>query len=109
MHISNNTPNTAVQVRKACKKYGQNTVLHELDMTVPVGSTYALLGSSGCGKTTLLSTLVGLRKLSGGIVQLFGQDVSKTDITLVGYMPQVSSQTHLPSQHICLVQVMTLF
>ncbi|VEG29730.1 ABC transporter ATP-binding protein [Actinomyces howellii] len=37
---------------------GRRTVLHEVDLTVPQGSSVALLGRSGCGKTTLLKALL---------------------------------------------------
>lgn len=34
--------------------------------------SYSLLGSSGCGKTTILSCIVGLRKIDGGKIYVFG-------------------------------------
>ncbi len=39
-------------------------------------------------KTTLLSSIVGLKKFGSGSIQLFGQNVSQVDRTLIGYMPQ---------------------
>uniref|UniRef100_A0A336JYC8 CSON007168 protein n=1 Tax=Culicoides sonorensis TaxID=179676 RepID=A0A336JYC8_CULSO len=53
----------AVSVRHAFKSYGgkskRNQVLSNLNMTVAKGTIYGLLGASGCGKTTLLSCIVG--------------------------------------------------
>ncbi|ATR22783.1 Alkanesulfonates transport ATP-binding protein [Roseomonas mucosa] len=50
----------AVSVRGLTRRFGQNTVLHGLDIELEPGSFTALLGRSGSGKTTLLRTLAGL-------------------------------------------------
>ncbi|TGZ50120.1 ABC transporter G family member 20 [Temnothorax longispinosus] len=86
----------AVCVRRAFKKYGSkknpNVILDGLNMTVPKGTIYGLLGASGCGKTTLLSCIVGRRRLdSGEIWVLGGRPGSKGSGVpgpRVGYMPQ---------------------
>ena len=55
--------------------------------------SYCLLGASGCGKTTLLSTIVGLKKMDKGIVSIFGGIPEDRNIRIsgkrIGYMPQV--------------------
>ncbi|XP_069695762.1 ABC transporter G family member 23-like isoform X2 [Periplaneta americana] len=86
----------AVCVRRAYKHYGASknplVVLDGLNMTVPKGSIYGLLGASGCGKTTLLSCIVGRRRLnSGDIWVLGGRPGSKGSGVpgpRIGYMPQ---------------------
>ena len=56
---------------------------------------YALLGASGCGKTTVLSSIIGLKKLDEGSLSVFGGVPGKTCYGIpgrrVGYMPQVST------------------
>ncbi|MGV9393963.1 ATP-binding cassette domain-containing protein, partial [Streptomyces olivaceus] len=42
------------------KIYGSFTAVHPLDLTVEQGSFFALLGASGCGKTTTLRMIAGL-------------------------------------------------
>jgi ABC-type multidrug transport system ATPase subunit len=83
---------SAVYVENACKSYGKKQILKDLRMLVPKGSIYGLLGASGCGKTTLLSCIVGRRKLnSGGIWVLGGEpgtEGSGVPGPKVGYMPQ---------------------
>ncbi|XP_012220208.1 ABC transporter G family member 20 [Linepithema humile] len=86
----------AVCVRRAFKKYGSksnpNVILDGLNMTVPKGSIYGLLGASGCGKTTLLSCIVGRRRLNSGEIWVLGgrpgSKGSGVPGPRVGYMPQ---------------------
>ncbi|WP_055694525.1 ABC transporter ATP-binding protein [Streptomyces prasinopilosus] len=58
------------------KTYGAFTAVHPLDLTVPEGSFFALLGASGCGKTTTLRMIAGLEEPTSGTVHLGDQDVT---------------------------------
>ncbi|MCZ4122549.1 ABC transporter ATP-binding protein [Streptomyces sp. H39-S7] len=58
------------------KRYGAFTAVHPLDLTIPQGSFFALLGASGCGKTTTLRMIAGLEDPSSGTVSLAGEDVT---------------------------------
>ncbi|ODM94399.1 ABC transporter G family member 23, partial [Orchesella cincta] len=49
---------------------------------------YALLGSSGSGKTTALSCILGLRDLDEGEIKVFGVDPSEVSGQKIGFMPQ---------------------
>jgi len=79
------------------------TVLKALDWTLQPGQVVGLLGRNGCGKTTLLETLLGLREPQQGRVQLFGQDAARLDDAArarVGYVPQHSDlfESFTPAQ-----------
>ncbi|XP_014480712.1 PREDICTED: ABC transporter G family member 23-like [Dinoponera quadriceps] len=83
----------AVVVRNAVKRYeSEKVVLDGLDMTVSRGSIYGLLGASGCGKTTLLSCIVGVQRLNSGQVWVLGGNPGSEGSGIpgprVGYMPQ---------------------
>ena len=71
---------------------GGERVLDQLDMLVRRGQIYGLLGASGCGKTSLLSVLVGRRRLTGGSVAVLGATPGQAGSAVpgrkVGYMPQ---------------------
>ncbi|MEO7243188.1 MAG: ATP-binding cassette domain-containing protein, partial [Variovorax sp.] len=54
--------------------YGANEVLKGIDLSIAVGSFVALLGASGCGKTTLLRTLSGFTPASAGAILVKGRD-----------------------------------
>ncbi|WP_112662269.1 ABC transporter ATP-binding protein [Microvirga flavescens] len=65
----------AIDIDHLKVSYGNNRVLHGVSLSVAKGEFIAILGSSGCGKTTLLRTIAGFQKASGGAIRLFGRDV----------------------------------
>ncbi|KAK9308730.1 hypothetical protein QLX08_001347 [Tetragonisca angustula] len=87
------TMQNAVMVRNAKKGYGAGvTILNDLNVNVPRGCIYSLLGASGCGKTTLLSCVVGVRKLDSGDIWVLGGKPGTKECGIpgprIGYMPQ---------------------
>jgi len=68
----------AIEVDHLQVSYGSQRVLHGVSLSVAPGEFVAILGSSGCGKTTLLRTIAGFQKASGGAIRLFGRDVVNT-------------------------------
>ena len=64
-------------LRVAYGPRGANEVLRGIDLAIEPGSFVALLGSSGCGKTTLLRTLAGFTPASGGSISVDGNDVMR--------------------------------
>ncbi|XP_043476598.1 ABC transporter G family member 23 isoform X2 [Leptopilina heterotoma] len=87
------TSQEAIVVRNARKYYGKaNLVLNGLNMTVSRGTIYSLLGASGCGKTTLLSCVVGVRRLDSGTIWCLGGKPGSKGSGVpgprLGYMPQ---------------------
>ena len=72
--------NQAIQVKGLQKSYKQLHVLKGLDFEVEKGSIFALLGSNGAGKTTIVKILTTLLKPEGGAATVNGFDVvSKPD------------------------------
>ncbi|PSJ27844.1 spermidine/putrescine ABC transporter ATP-binding protein [Streptosporangium nondiastaticum] len=67
---------TDVRLTAISKSYGAFTAVHPLDLSVPAGSFFALLGASGCGKTTTLRMIAGLEQPTAGTVELAGKDVT---------------------------------
>ncbi|MEU2504537.1 ABC transporter ATP-binding protein [Streptomyces sp. NPDC007863] len=74
--MTENTTGGDVRLTGISKTYGSFTAVHPLDLTVPQGSFFALLGASGCGKTTTLRMIAGLEDPSTGTVFLGDKDVT---------------------------------
>ena len=58
------------------KRYGDNTVLDNVTLSIGAGEVFSLLGPSGCGKTTLLRICGGFEKPDSGRVILDGVDIT---------------------------------
>ena len=69
------TNNAALQVRGLRKSYDQLPVLRGVDFDVARGSIFALLGSNGAGKTTIVRILTTLLKPDSGTASVDGFDV----------------------------------
>jgi spermidine/putrescine transport system ATP-binding protein len=58
------------------KTFGDFTAVDNLDLTIPAGSFFALLGASGCGKTTTLRMVAGLEDPTSGSIHIGDTDVT---------------------------------
>lgn len=65
-----------IEVKDLCKMYEGQKVLKNISFEVKKGEFLAVLGLSGCGKTTLLRILIGLEKQDSGTIQKDGQEIS---------------------------------
>ncbi|RII09617.1 Spermidine/putrescine import ATP-binding protein PotA [Streptomyces sp. YIM 130001] len=74
--INDTVASGAVRLSGISKTYGSFTAVKPLELTVPQGSFFALLGASGCGKTTTLRMIAGLEEPTTGTVHLGDQDVT---------------------------------
>lgn len=60
-------------------KYGDFTVLEDITLNIPEGQITAILGGSGCGKTTLIKSLLQLQPIAQGSIKIFQTDVDSSD------------------------------
>lgn len=67
-----------VEIRRLGKRFGANTVLQDLGLSVGQGEFVSLLGPSGCGKTTLLRLIAGLMLPDFGSIMIGGRDLTRT-------------------------------
>src|ERR1700687_4710548 len=64
-----------VTLQKVCKRYGEVSVIEDLDLTVFDSEFMVLVGPSGCGKSTVLRMIAGLEEISGGKIAIGGRGV----------------------------------
>lgn len=86
-----NGSNFAIDVRGVTKKFGERTVVNNIDMQVRTGEIYGFLGPNGSGKTTFLRMLCGLLIPDQGSGVCLGLDFRRQSAEIkkrVGYMTQ---------------------
>ena len=64
---------TAIEFRNIKKSYGEKTVLEDFSLSVQAGEFVTMIGSSGCGKTTVLKMVNGLVTPTAGEVYVNGK------------------------------------
>lgn len=65
-----------IEIRQLKNRIGERYVHDGLSMDVFAGEIVAVIGGSGCGKTTLLRTILMLREYAGGSIKLFGEEIN---------------------------------
>ena len=84
-------PGLAIETRGLTKKFGRTEALRGLDLAVPAGAVYALLGRNGAGKSTLIQIVLGLLDATGGAVRVLGRDPLRDGGEVrqrLGYIPE---------------------
>jgi len=71
--------NPLVEIRQMHVRFGRQQVLRDINLTIPRGQTLVVIGESGCGKTVLLKTIIGLLKPTQGQLLFDGRDLIRLD------------------------------
>jgi ABC-2 type transport system ATP-binding protein len=82
-------PSPAVEAVALRKDFGEIHAVDGIDMSLPPGRIYGLLGPNGSGKTTLIRLLTGLASATAGTAKVLGVTMpSRTNLARIGYMTQ---------------------
>ncbi len=84
-----------VEVQGLSKKFGPNQVLHGIDLSIPSGRIYGLIGHNGAGKTTAINALLGLTSCDGS-VRVLGLEPYKRRAELMRDVAFISDVASLP-------------
>ena len=79
-----------LEIRGLRKTYGNLTVLSDLDLSVPTGALFGLMGDNGAGKTTLFRITAGLLAPDAGTVKIDDVDLLRNSVEArlkIGYVP----------------------
>ena len=77
--MNSSTPPALVEINNVDFAYGKRAILKGISLSVPKGKVVAIMGGSGCGKTTLLRLIGGQLKASKGTIKVEGQDLASLD------------------------------
>ena len=78
-----------IEAEALTKRFGRLTAVDEIDLALPAGRIYGLLGPNGSGKTTLIRLLSGLAKPTSGSARILGTLMpSRPMLARIGYMTQ---------------------
>ncbi|MCC5918745.1 MAG: ATP-binding cassette domain-containing protein [Cryomorphaceae bacterium] len=78
----------AIDCKGVQKRYGDKTVLQDIDLSVERGKIFGLLGPNGAGKTTLIRIINQITGPDKGEVYFFGEKLRRAHISRVGYLPE---------------------
>ncbi len=67
-------PTNAIEVDHVTRRYGEIVALDDVSLDVPRGSIFGIIGPNGCGTSTLVNVIAGLRPPSAGTVGVLGLD-----------------------------------
>ena len=68
-----------LELKNITKRFGDFTAVKDFNLTVEDAEMIALLGGTGCGKTTTLRIIAGLEMPDDGCVMLEGQDITNLE------------------------------
>lgn len=81
-----------IELAQITKRFGHQTVLNKLSLNISSGDTHILLGSSGCGKSTILRLIIRLERPESGDIFVNGlniRDITNSELSaLFGYVIQ---------------------
>lgn len=81
--------NNFIEIHNLVKKYGKETILNNVNLTLKKGEIIGLIGPSGAGKTTTIKTALGMEKADSGSALVLGKQMPNRKILgEIGYMAQ---------------------
>jgi len=77
-----------IKLEGVTKRFGKHTAVSSLDLEIPKGTVYGLLGPNGSGKTTTLRIMMGILLPDEGKVEMLGGPPGVRQNARVGYLPE---------------------
>lgn len=85
-----------ITVSALTRRFGGNTALTSVSLSVARGAVYGLVGANGAGKTTLIKHILGLLRAESGSVRVFGVDPVADPVGVLSRIGYLSEENDLP-------------
>ena len=85
-----------VEIRSLTRRFGSLIALDQIDLRIPRGSVFGLVGENAAGKTTLIKHIVGLLKAQAGTVRVFGLDPVSDPVGVLSRIGYLGENRDLP-------------
>lgn len=85
-----------VELEGVSRRFAKTLALDHVDLRVPQGCVYGLVGVNGSGKTTLIKHMLGLLKAKSGSVRVFGLDPVRHPVPVLRRIGYLSEERDLP-------------
>src|SRR5690242_19489647 len=85
-----------VEIKSLSRHFGATIALADINITIPRGLVFGLVGANGAGKTTLIKHILGLLKAEAGSVRVFARDPVADPPGVLGNIGYVSEEHDLP-------------
>src|SRR5438045_3345674 len=85
-----------IEVSDLTRRFGANTALDAVSLTIARGGVYGLVGANGAGKTTLIKHILGLLRAESGSVRVFGCDPVEDPVGVLSRIGYLSEENDLP-------------
>ncbi|WP_196885107.1 ABC transporter ATP-binding protein [Aureivirga sp. CE67] len=82
-----------IEVRDLHKKFAKNRVLQGVELSIPKGGIFTVLGPNGSGKTTLIKSILGMVIPDKGTIEVFEQNIKNNAAyrNQINYLPQIAN------------------
>ncbi len=85
-----------VEIRSLSRRFAARAALDDVNMTIPRGSVFGLVGANGAGKTTLIKHVLGLLRAQSGRVRVFGKNPVADPAGVLSRIGYMSEEHDLP-------------
>ncbi len=87
---------SVINVSGLTRRFGAKTALASVNLSLPHGAVYGLVGANGAGKTTLIKHILGLLRAESGSVRIFGLDPVADPVAVLSRIGYLSEDNDIP-------------
>jgi ABC-2 type transport system ATP-binding protein len=96
MSLHANSDSPVIEIHGLTRSFGRQPALADVELMVPRGGVFGLIGANGAGKTTLIKHVLGLLKAQTGSVRVFGLDPVHDPVGVLSKIGYLSEDRDLP-------------